>query len=204
MNKNKVIKQLLYLLTTLICCSCTQNNIAQSTGDDVSKLAQREQESAGKSFNFGALVNKISFEVSADKKDYEDGIQPWVSIEKPMVDLPQLINKDETVIAHKSVTVIFDYPLNKQYAVEIKSSKGFTRKMLIMEISKIYHHIYNEEEKTATVKTLPIEKRTMYNRNETNGKFGIWGHDIGDLVLSGIDVHQTLKGQVVLTLSIES
>jgi len=201
---NKIIKQLLYLLTTVICYSCAQNNSSQSTGDDFSKLTQREQESTGKSFNLGELVNTISFQVSADKKDYEDGIQPWVSIEKPMVDLPQLINKDQTVIVNRSVTVIFDYPFSKQYNVEIKSSKGFTRKMLIMEISKIYHHIYNQEEKTATVKTLPMEKRTMYNRNETNGKFGIWGHDIGDLVLSGIDVHQTLKGQIILTLSIES
>lgn len=200
-----MIKQLLlYLLTAVTCCSCSQNSGTQSTDNDLATLTLREEAAAGKSFYVGELIDTISFEVKADQKDYEDGIQPWVSIEKPMVDLPQLIHKDEIVIAHKSVTVIFDYPLNKLYMVEIKSPKSFTRKMLIMEISKIYHHIYNEEEKTATVKTLPMEERAMYNRNETNGKFGIWGHDIGDLVLSGIDVHQTPKGQVILTLSIES
>jgi hypothetical protein len=44
----------------------------------------------------------------------------------------------------------------------------------------------------------------MYNRNETNGKYGIWGHDIADLDISGISVYKTKNGEIILTLNIES
>ena len=44
----------------------------------------------------------------------------------------------------------------------------------------------------------------MYNRNETNGKYGIWGHDIADLVLADILVYKTADGQIILSLEMES
>lgn len=83
--------------------------------------------------------------------------------------------------------------------------KGFTRAQLLKEISKNYYKLYAAEEKTANIKTVPVnERKTMYNRNETNGKYGIWGHDISDLVLAEILVYKTANGQIVLTLNIES
>ncbi|MES2849907.1 MAG: hypothetical protein V4685_12675 [Bacteroidota bacterium] len=85
------------------------------------------------------------------------------------------------------------------------SQNGFTRKQLLQEISDNYYKLYEEEEKSATIKTIPIEKRTtMYNRNQTNGKYGIWGHDIADLVLSEILIYKTPDGQITLSLNIES
>jgi hypothetical protein len=44
----------------------------------------------------------------------------------------------------------------------------------------------------------------MYNRNQPKGKYGIWGHDIADLVLSEILVCKTTNGQFVFALNIES
>ncbi|MNL30171.1 hypothetical protein D3C87_1518920 [compost metagenome] len=65
--------------------------------------------------------------------------------------------------------------------------------------------MYEEEEATATKKTIPPEKRIgMYNRNETNGKYGIWGHDIADLVLSEIQIYESADGKLILALIIES
>ena len=75
---------------------------------------------------------------------------------------------------------------------------------LLREISQHYYMIYDEEEKSATVKTIPIEKRTMYNKNQTNGKYGIWGHDITDLVLADIYVIKAKNSQIILTLNVES
>ncbi len=67
-----------------------------------------------------------------------------------------------------------------------------TRFVLVDIISKLYQRIYRQEKETAT---LPIESmaerydRTgggrplMLNRAPTYGKYGIWGHELGDLVL---------------------
>ena len=85
------------------------------------------------------------------------------------------------------------------------SDKGFTRQRLLQEISNNYYKLYDEEEKSATIKTIHLDKRTtMYNRNQTNGKYGVWGHDIADLVLTEILVYKTVTGQIVLSLEIES
>jgi hypothetical protein len=83
--------------------------------------------------------------------------------------------------------------------------KGFTKKQLILEISNKYNEIYNEEEKTAKTKTIPLDKREgLINRNQTNGKYGIWGHNIGDLDLSSIEVYKTRDGRIQIILVIES
>jgi len=65
--------------------------------------------------------------------------------------------------------------------------------------------MYKEEERTATINTIPPNKRTlMFNRNETNGKYGLWGHDIAGMDLSGFSVYKTAKGEIVLVPLIEA
>lgn len=186
---------LLYLLAISLCMACQPNNAPQIT---------KEQAATMQEPNVGQLIATITFEVKVDPKDFEDGIQPWVSVEKPELDLPNLLAKEEVVISQKSVSIVIDYPLTNAYQFELQSPNGFTREKLITEISKAYHRIYEEEEQSATVKTLPIEQRKIQNRNETNGKYGIWGHDMADLALSEIAVHQTPEGKIVLTLGLES
>jgi len=75
----------------------------------------------------------------------------------------------------------------------------------VLAISKKYHEIYDEEERTAATKTIPMaQRKTLANRNETDGKYGIWGHDLSDLMLDTIDVYKNDKGKIFLQLSIES
>lgn len=45
--------------------------------------------------------------------------------------------------------------------------------------------MYNEEEKTSDVKSEHIPG--MLNRCATNGRYGVWGHDIDDLILHSAD-----------------
>lgn len=85
------------------------------------------------------------------------------------------------------------------------SEKGFTKKQLVIEISKKYHEIYDAEESTSKTKTIPIEKRKgLINRNETYGKYGICCHDIGDLDLSSAHVYKTNDGKIQVVLNVES
>ena len=44
----------------------------------------------------------------------------------------------------------------------------------------------------------------MENRNQINGKYGIRGHDIRDLMLDEALVYRDDKGMVTLTLEIDS
>lgn len=182
--------------------------VNDTAANEYSKIIQgREKASIEKSYHeFGNVITTITFEVKTqNKEDFEDGIQPWISIDNPQKDLPNLLNKEEVVILENKVTLIIDYPLTNESRTYINSANGFTREKLIKEISKTYFMLYEEEEKTATIKTVPVkERKELYNRNETNGRYGIWGHDISDLVLSEIVVYKGSDGQIILTLTIES
>lgn len=195
----------LFIVTSLVFISC-KNKPAQTSADNYEKLLiERENAAAKAPINVtGDLQKTITFEVKANVKDFADGIQPWASVEKPEKDLPNLVDKTETVISDQNITVIIDYPLLNKYQFDLKSENGFNRETLLTAISTHYYKLYAEEEKTATVKTIPMEKRTMYNRNETNGKYGIWGHDIADLVLTEIQVYKTKNGKTILVLGIDS
>lgn len=195
----------LLILLSFIVIGCNSKSTQTPEKNYESVLTEREQNFSEKQINeIGELQNTISFEVMTDVKDFEDGIQPWASVEKPAIDLPKLVKKEEIIISENNITIIIDYPLTNEYKFDLESKNGFTREMLLIEISRHYYKLYDEEEKTATIKTLPMEKRTMHNRNETNGKYGIWGHDMGDLVLTEIQIYKTSTGKIILTLGIDS
>lgn len=55
---------------------------------------------------------------------------------------------------------------------------------LISEIRRVYKQIYAEEIKSMK----RISKSKTKSRETTNGDFGIWGHDICDLVIESIKI----------------
>jgi hypothetical protein len=156
--------------------------------------------------SLGKFISEISFALTTnDLKTFPDGRYPWIRIDSPDIDLPTLIDKDEIVIRETKVVLLIDYPLSEPYTTEILSSNGFSRKHLVNEISRNYYKVYAIEESTATVKTLPVaQRKTTYNRNRTNGKYGIWGHDIGDLALTGMRLYKSSTGIITLVLEVDS
>jgi hypothetical protein len=156
----------------------------------------------------GVLVGNIKFELKTTKEEketFEDGIVPWVNINDPKKQLDSLLSADEIVLTSPKATLIIDYPLTQKAIFIIESPNGFSRKQLILLISEKYHQIYKEEEDGATIKTIPVDERgDELNRNKTNGKYGIWGHDITDLDLDSIDVRKASDGEIFLELDIES
>ncbi|WP_299110995.1 hypothetical protein [uncultured Winogradskyella sp.] len=156
-------------------------------------------------------ATEILFQVKATDKDdvdyYEEGIIPWFSIAYTEPELNNLIDKDKIVLTETKAILIIDYPLKNPVEIEITASdsKGFSRKDLALQISLSYKMIYKIEEESAEIKTIPIEERkTLRNRNETNGTYGIWGHDIGDLVMPAAVIRKNDKGEVIIDLIIES
>ncbi len=208
------LKTIFFLLTvSFYTCNGTDsvdenlNNKNTATTEGIEFIVKQEKSFSQKSKpNYGELISSVSFQVKTDNtEDFEDGTIPWASIENPEEDLINLVDGDEIIIPDNKIIVIIDYPLTNEYRFELESMKGFSRKQLLIEVSKNYFKIYEEEEKSATIKTIPVEKRTkMYNRNKTDGKYGIWGHDIADLVLSEIEVYKSSNGEIILALFIES
>ncbi|HMK18751.1 MAG TPA: hypothetical protein VK492_11140 [Chitinophagaceae bacterium] len=207
---------LLLAITTAIGCfhQADKKNVSKSTispsgstsKNYVDTISLLENQSTILNYDsLGQLISKIRFDVKTNNlEDYENGKIPWIRIDSPQIDIKNLIGKDELVISETKLTIIIDYPLISNYKFEIFSKDGFTRAHLINEISKRYYQLYDEEEKTATIKTVPLKERKIYNRNQTNGKYGIWGHDIGDLVLDEIHVYKNTTGEVFLILQLES
>ena len=202
------IIQILSVLAFLTSCSF-QKSSEQKANLEIEASNTKELEISNAQKNKGELIATIAFGIKANKEelqDFEDGIIPWISIKKPEDEINRLIDADNVVITYSEITLIIDYPLNKPAEFMIKSpGKGFTKKQLVLEISKRYHEIYEAEESSAKTKTIPVEKREgLINRNETDGKYGIWGHDIGDLDLSSVEVYKMENGKIQVLLGIES
>lgn len=124
------------------------------------------------------------------------------------------LNPDEIVISDTDITIVYDYPLSKEFKFTYYSESGFSRKQLIELIVNEYKNIYKEEEDTTenisveyiddnnekkvyTGKVIPehirVKVSCLINRHKTQGKYGIWGHDISDLVIEGITYNKNDK-----------
>lgn len=109
---------------------------------------------------------------------YEDSEDSEETKEKRKLDPNEIVIKCDKII------VIYDYPLKGDFEFEhfSKNPNGFTRKEIAKQIMKRYKKIYKEEKETSTIKEGPAAPGS-FNRNTTSGKYGIWGHGIGDLIL---------------------
>ncbi len=131
----------------------------------------------------------VEFQHLYDQKkgwDDEDNISPYVNMEYPDDDISSLTNGNEIVIPMREINIEYNYPLSHIVRIPMKSKspKGFTRAELAKKISEGYHRIYREEEQDVPN---PGHITGMFNRKSSNGRHGIWGHDLGNLVLHRVE-----------------
>jgi hypothetical protein len=115
--------------------------------------------------------------------------------------------RDEIVIPFARATLVIDFPLTHAAHIGITSAlpQGFTRGELVRVICEEYGHVYAAEEGTTTNTEVSVEDRgTRRERNRTDGAYGIWGHDIDDLVLSSARWVKQSNGEVRVELHVES
>ncbi|WP_342644762.1 hypothetical protein [Mucilaginibacter sp. CSA2-8R] len=211
-----MLRQITLYLSLLAATGCrAQTNPAagnsQPLADTVQNyralLTRLEQQSADKTYDYlGTIQSTIDFGTKTNNlAEYPDGLIPGLPLERAEKAMKKLSGKNETVITQDTITLLIDYPLTRETRLKVNSQDGFTRAELFQTISQAYYRLFDEEEASATVKTIPAAQRTaVYNRNQTNGKYGIWGHDIADLILMAADVYQTPQGEIILSLNIES
>ncbi|HEV7557423.1 MAG TPA: hypothetical protein VGO00_18275, partial [Kofleriaceae bacterium] len=107
----------------------------------------------------------------------------------------------------EQAVLVIDYPLSNPATIPITAPLplGFTRAALITTICEEYAGIYEAEEGTANTKTIPIEERGLQiARNRTDGAYGIWGHDLEDLVVTAARWTREPDGTVKIELNVES
>lgn len=130
-----------------------------------------------------------------------------IRLRDPERALIQLDKPDEIVIPFDRAILVIDYPLTTPASIVIEAPLplGFTRAALVKAICDEYAHIYDAEEGTATTKTVPLDERGgMRSRNRTDGAYGIWGHDLHDLVVTAARWTRQSDGQVRIELHVES
>jgi hypothetical protein len=125
----------------------------------------------------------------------------------PEAALAQLQGPDDIVIPFDHAVLVIDYPLTTPATISIEAplALGFTRAALVKAICDEYAHIYDAEEGTAATKTIPVDERgPMRGRNRTDGAYGIWGHDLQDLVVTAARWTRESSGTVRIELHVES
>ena len=104
---------------------------------------------------------------------------------------------------NQNFTLKITYPLSVPYKCIFDTKNGMTRRQVVDLIVKSYKKIYKEENKTSSIKEAlgkDIGSVPYFNRIKTNGKHGIWGHVLSDLILCSLDI----KKNNVLEVLVES
>jgi len=123
--------------------------------------------------------------------------------------IDNIININDIVIRDKSISLLIETYLTNPAEIILKNINGFSLRDLLNAIRENYIRIFEEERQTSTLPEESISKRQqrlnpnnknfLINRAETNGKYGIWGHDFSDLFLEGI-FYDSKKKQVTLNI----
>jgi hypothetical protein len=85
------------------------------------------------------------------------------------------------IVAPGTFRLTITYPLKRNAIITVNETGPITRAQFAKIIFDAYARIYREEDESTATPAAHIPN--MLNRNQTDGKYGIWGHDIGDLVL---------------------
>ena len=118
-----------------------------------------------------------------------------------------LARPDEIAIPFDRANLLVAYPLTVPATVPIHAAIpwGFTRAELVRTICEEYANVYEVEEATAATKTVPREERIARpERNRTDGVYGIWGHDLDELVLTAVHWTRATDGAITIELHVEA
>ena len=94
-----------------------------------------------------------------------------------------LIKPNEVVIKDEKITMVVSYPLSVEFRAILEKKGGFTRLDVFKNIYEAYKRIYEEEERDVGD---PGTYDNLYNRKQSEGKYGIWGHYLEELVIESV------------------
>lgn len=90
-------------------------------------------------------------------------------------------NLDQVLNGVKTIYTYITYPLTAPGIFKFTSRSQITYAKLLYAYTWSYQEVYRIENSQDVEKLIP----GMYNRIHTHGRYGIWGHVIGDLIYNG-------------------
>ena len=156
----------------------------------------------------GEIENSIAIqtELSEDAiADGETGPFNWINLRDVPENFSRLLNASEVVLEAAEAILVLTYPLKVAATRSIRPADGkaFTRGELVRPIDETYREVYRLETNSQSSPTPPVHERgQLLNRPESDGIFGIWGHDLEDLGVTDIKVYR-IDGQVWLDLDMD-
>ena len=179
--------------------------------DNADAVESREQDykKIKSTDELGELITLIDFRIKTNNiKYYPDGYTKSIAIDHLENEIKNLLDRNESpgvFYEVRNICILYDYPLKNSCTICTHFNHSITKKDLVELISRNYHSIYQEEEESAQVKPVPPSKRILgHKRNETNGRYGIWAHDLRDLRLEECKVYRKKDGSILLTLKIQN
>lgn len=94
------------------------------------------------------------------------------------------------------------YPIQNPVMARVSGKEGnrYSTADLISTIKECYAEIYRiENGKNPPPLTQKLGNDTLYARQPTQGMFGIWGNDIGHLIIEGIEVRVRSNGEMLVS-----
>lgn len=131
-------KNLLILLIVFSFISCAKKKIL----DDSFKIIKPDIAYGG------TIVSVTPFQIEGENgKRYirEKGGVGGINLANP--ELNKLCCSDNLVTESTSAVLLIDFPLKKQIGYKIYNENGFSKKDLVIELSKAYSEIYSQKEK---------------------------------------------------------
>ncbi|TXT61012.1 MAG: hypothetical protein BAJALOKI3v1_830002 [Promethearchaeota archaeon] len=95
----------------------------------------------------------------------------------------ELCDPEEILIMDEQVDFIINYPLSVDVQITFNNKAGFRRIDIVRCLYEVYKYIYDEETKAVGD---PGTYERLYNRRQSYGPYGIWGHYMNDLRLEGM------------------
>lgn len=129
---------------------------------------------------------------------------PYVHLADPKDDIANMLEPDEIVIHKKKIRIKFDYPIDSEPVFLLEApagSAGFSRAQLAYTVSKIYQYIYEDEDKSSQTIQKNPGLPNLVNRGTSDGRYGIWGHSLGDLDLGSVSYN---PAEDLYSLSVDS
>ncbi len=155
------------------------------------------------------IETSIAIQSELDEDAIADGeTEPfnWMDLCDVPENFSRLLNAGEVVLEAPEAILALTYPLAIAATRSIRPADGkaFTRGELVRLIDETYREVYRLETNSQSSPTPPVHERGhLINRPESDGIFGIWGHDLEDLGIADINVYR-IDGRVWLDPDMES
>ncbi len=165
-----------------------QTSILNSSFDIFTNIELSSQSAIGK-LDGSTIIQDIlpyAMEPRQQITNYDDFVNTFVSKMTDTsildADVAKLLFNTKVKDGIFTIYTIIEYPVRESAIFKFETSSEITYGILLYAYTIAYQLMYAlEEEDDADPGHIP----GMVNRDTSNGRFGIWGHDIGDLAYNG-------------------